>query len=787
MLAIAVFGLFLPVPMSFDVIITVILLANGLPVFYAATLFFALGIFSIYPFGVIAKTLSKGMALVLAVALIVLSLSAGALSYQWQIWSFAQQERQVLQQFRDGNSIPFTPEPPRPDRVPDRQLVADLQSEALIPEQIAANETAGFSVSRLPFEPQSSSPAEWQFQPTLGPEIGIDQSDNFSALKLVPFNPFMFSRGIAAGDVHNDGWDDLAIASTSGVNLYANQQGKGYVEQPIQVPDLHQYQVATVALVDLNNDGWLDLFFTSYKRGNYVIYNQSGRFTAEQMVEVPNAEEAFITAAASFGDLDQDGDLDLVEGNQSQFFRDVHHDLSESRNVLLTQDNGTFRVQPLPGEDGETLSVLFSDFNNDNALDLLIGNDFYERDQFYVGDGKGGLNLLTQADQIIPYSTTWTMSLATADINNDLAVEMYAAQITDAPKDQTIRATTSVDPKDYCSDYPQSSPFYKRCLDYTHTRNVSQQAWQKRDVFRCQTLSDATAQDACIGYFIAFESRRIKNERNLCPYFPDTWEAVRDLCRHTWKDIAKTDLKAEVTEFLEPQGRTRPIPSDRQFQLPPMDNLLLVQQKNGQFLDGTERFGLKLGGWSWNAKFADLDNDQWQDLYIVNGAFQLSQSKTSNLLYLNQQGQTFKESATDLGLRSWQDTVSYTYNDYDLDGDLDIIVVPVVGPIMVYRNEGTTNHSIAFALKDQQGNRFGIGSKIVLRYGDSNEQKQIREIQAGGGFNSFDSPIVYFGLGETDRVGQVEVYWSTGERSVIKGDLKSGYRYVIERSSKVGG
>ena len=212
-----------------------------------------------------------------------------------------------------------------------------------------------------------------------------------------------------------------------------------------------------------------------------------------------------------------------------------------------------------------------------------------------------------------------------------------------------------------------------------------------------------------------------------------------------------------------------------------MDNLLLVQQQNGQFFDQTKRFGVELGGWSWNAKFADLNNDEWQDLFIANGAFHFAQSKTSNLLYLNQKGKSFTEKATDLGLRSWQDTVSYTYNDYDQDGDLDIFAVPAVGPILVYRNRGSTNQSIAFALKDRQGNGFGIGSKIVIRYDQNKARQQVREIQAGGGFASFDSPVVYFGLGEHDRIEQVEIYWSTGEPTTITGELAAGYRYLIER------
>ena len=59
----------------------------------------------------------------------------------------------------------------------------------------------------------------------------------------------------------------------------------------------------------------------------------------------------------------------------------------------------------------------------------------------------------------------------------------------------------------------------------------------------------------------------------------------------------------------------------------------------------------------------------------------------------------------------------------------------------------------------------------------------MREIQASGGFISFDAPIAYFGLGEFQQVERVEVHWSTGERTEIRGDFPAGARYVITRAS----
>ena len=86
------------------------------------------------------------------------------------------------------------------------------------------------------------------------------------------------------------------------------------------------------------------------------------------------------------------------------------------------------RFTELPGIPGETLSILLTDVNTDGQTDLMVGNDFEIPDYFYVG-GERGFTSITHADQIIPQTTTTTMSLKAADLWNDGRVSIYAAQI----------------------------------------------------------------------------------------------------------------------------------------------------------------------------------------------------------------------------------------------------------------------------------------------------------------------------------------------------------------------
>ena len=61
-------------------------------------------------------------------------------------------------------------------------------------------------------------------------------------------------------------------------------------------------------------------------------------------------------------------------------------------------------------------------------------------------------------------------------------------------------------------------------------------------------------------------------------------------------------------------------------------------------------------------------------------------------------------------------------------------------------------------LRDEVGNRFCVGCKVVITY-DEGRKQQIREVKLSGGFLSFDDGVVYFGLGGYEVVEKIEVIW----------------------------
>lgn len=74
---VALVGIFLPVPVAFDIVLVAVLISAGAPMIYSMTLLFTLGIFSVYPFFIVWNSISGRVAVVLTVVLVVIGITGG--------------------------------------------------------------------------------------------------------------------------------------------------------------------------------------------------------------------------------------------------------------------------------------------------------------------------------------------------------------------------------------------------------------------------------------------------------------------------------------------------------------------------------------------------------------------------------------------------------------------------------------------------------------------------------------------------------------------------------------
>jgi uncharacterized membrane protein YraQ (UPF0718 family) len=746
-------GTFLPLPIAFDIMLSQAMMMSGFPPGFVMTMLFTLGTFSIYSALIVYQTFS----LKLAVQLFLIIFGLGiALGYSA---NFIADNKYVkwLEQYdsvmgapianNEGTTTAVALGPPVPSTP---YATASLSSQPFLTTDEVIVE----------FSPHNSrnQNGEKPFSKIPGPEMGIAYTNTLTP--QIFFDPFFFGRGIASGDFNGDGWTDIAVATDNGFELYQNINGEAFKEIRWPYEAIQGKQTINVALVDMNNDGLLDVVITTFDTGNFLFLNPKTAGDASKVIPLPK-NHGLLTNAIAFGDIDRDGFLDMVNGNYHLGVL-TRKPINTSVDQLVLNRNLKFEISDLPGIPGQTQSALISDIDGDGLADLAIGNDYLVADTFYLGTLEGTLNKVSVHDNLLPVTTENTMSFDTGDINNDLIADLYLANIGFTKGIDVVSNIFGQDMKEAGREFCASGESVlsgKRCRDMVHLVTLLNP--EKQDTSeRCTSLAETEAVRDCMVTRMALLAAN-RNDASLCDKISKGHEMGQNLCR----------------KYFLPQ----PVEADTRDEIPQraLFNILLKGNGSQSFDDISEASQVTTAEWSWNAKFADLDNDEWQDIYVVNGVL-ITQEFATNNFFHNRQGKTFQAAEKEFGLYDRDHSSSYTYIDIDNDGDLDIIGNTQYGPFKVYRNNDTQGNSVTFKLNDEKGNRHCIACKIVIHYGPEGKRHQMREIKASGGFHSFDAPIAHFGLGPYETIAKIEIHWSTGETTLLD------HSFAVNREYRIG-
>lgn len=131
-------------------------------------------------------------------------------------------------------------------------------------------------------------------------------------------------------------------------------------------------------------------------------------------------EKAETTANASLGDLDNDGDLDIV------LAKGRHWPLVDL--VLLNDGQGRFdQRHDLSDRADRTYTAALADLDGDGDLDLVVGNDAPDEKVIYFNDGKGRFTLTGAFGD-----ARWpTRNVTVVDLNRDNRPDIVVANRTD--------------------------------------------------------------------------------------------------------------------------------------------------------------------------------------------------------------------------------------------------------------------------------------------------------------------------------------------------------------------
>ena len=767
---VALLGTFAPVPIAFDVVVVQALLVAGLPPEFAMVLLFTLGVFSIYPLMLVAKMLSWRFSGTLFLSVTLVGVAAGYFAGGWEDYQAGREASMFEQRFSHRD---------QPDMIPANAagLVKAVREAKTPPTETtgAVYRQGGVSLTALAYQTRSLA-GSMPFEHQPGHKLGLVNSQPQLLDYMLPFSQ---GRGIAAGDFNGDGWPDLAIADNQGIRLYRNSAGNGFEPVQLNIPRLRQVSVLLVALVDLDNDGCLDLFAGTFGDNDYIVAGDCDGFGQAQVVELPHME-GLMTQAAAFADIDRDGDLDILKGNWFFLIPRMAPARRATNYIALNQGGLGFAQEPLEEIVGETLSLYWSDLGQDGYVDMIIGNDYMEPDIYYEGTSAGQFDQLS-AGGPVPLSTLATMSIDAADIDNDLDLDLFlSGKVNDFSLRQSRGNQPATIEERKAFIIQRRKDFQRRyceLFESSDEREACETRFTLGDLIRgssiegCLDLASTRQQDECM-ITIRIKNALVRHNWTFCPQIPATEFPVhRQMC----------DAYAAYDRIGQPKKLGDKYLDQGAIDQSAQGNVLLLRQPDGRYTQQAEEFGVFDAFWAWNARFADLDLDEWQDLYVTNGWW-LETSMYSNKFFHNQAGQGFQAREQEFGLVNLRKQHTFVYLDFDRDGDLDIISRSLGGEFDVFINQVQKRHSISFEFRDALGNHFGIGNRITLFYGADDERHQLREIKASGGFVSFGPPLAHFGLGPYDRVNRIRVDWNDGSVSTIDEPLEAGHKYIISRS-----
>ena len=482
-------------------------------------------------------------------------------------------------------------------------------------------------------------------------------------------------------------------------------------------------------------------------------------------------------SGAAFFDYDNDGDPDLYFVNGAPL---PGYNTSEIPTNCLYQNNGDGTFTDVTqvagvGNTGYGHAAAVGDYNNDGYLDLYITN--YGKNCLYRNNGNGTFTDVTdEAGVSVP---RWSTGCSFADYDKDGNLDLYVVNYIvfsldeENPwcglKEKGIRA--------YCKPdnfIAQSDTLYRNNGNGTFTDvtkltgihnpngkglGVAWGDYNNDGYVDIYVANDSTEnlfyQNLGNGKFteIGFMIGVALSENGIVENGMGT--AFGDWDNDGWLDLTVTNYTDQTNTFYHNDG-------------------------DGFFTDSTsitKTAKITYSQVGWATAFVDIDNDGYEDVFVANGHLhdnlrELGQEGTygqRNLLFQNMQDGTFTEVSQALGPCMNLEDVSRgaTFADYDLDGDIDILVTNSnTSPRLLRNDGGNRNNWLHLQLKAKNSSSDAIGARVKVTTG---KLAQIREVKSGDGYLSQRELKLHFGVEKHKIIDKIEVSWVSGAKQTVEG------------------
>jgi len=518
-----------------------------------------------------------------------------------------------------------------------------------------------------------------------------------------------------------------------------------------------------LAVADVDGDGLYDIYFVNQVGGNELWKNVGGgRFrniTAEAGVGVPGR----ISVAASFADIDNDGDEDLfvttVRGGNVLFENDGRGHFTD-----ITKQAGLDLVAHSSG-------AVFFDYDNDGLVDLLVCNVGR-----YTTDQKGPDGAYIGLEDAF-FGHLHPDRFEYPILYKNLGHNRF----------KDVTAEVGLRPAGWGGD--------------ATVADLNGDGWPDIFVLNMQGRQH---------YLENVGGRKFVDKTQQ--YFPRApWGAMGakffDFDNDGRPDLFVTDMHSDMFEALPPsreKEKARVHPPAQGLGGDPDDfvfgNAFFHNVGGGRFEEISDRIGVE-NYWPWGPSVGDLNADGWDDIFIAS-SMNYPHRYGINSVMLNDRGQKFVNAEFILGVEPRRDGRTHTpwfeldclqeglgtdlcrgqtgritvmaplgsrssvIFDLDGDGDLDIVTNDFnSAPQMLVSDlaQHRSIHWLKIVLAGTASNRDGLGATVRVRAGG---RVYTKFNDGKSGYLSQSVLPLYFGLGDANEVERVEVDWPSGRRQV---------------------
>jgi hypothetical protein len=505
------------------------------------------------------------------------------------------------------------------------------------------------------------------------------------------------------------------VTAKSGIAAFRNVQGG----DPNNKPHIIEVMGGGAAFLDYNNDGNLDILLV---RGSSIeTYRRSGG----------------------------DPVCALYRGDGKGHFQDV------------TQSSGLGALR------GWGQGVTVADYDNDGWQDIFIagyGRNFLLRNRH---DGT----FEDVAQKLGVQGGKWSLGAAFADLDRDGSLDLYVTNYLEYPLDRLPVHDSSCNYRGFsvfCG--PRGIPGARDALYFGDGHGGFRDMTAELDIdpkklYGLGVVATDYDNDGWPDLFVANDLTGNLLYHNLGKgKFEET--AVLAGAAFSEDGVEQGSMGVDFGD-LDNDGWFDLYYTNSSFQ----SNTLLLNNHDGTFTNITNMAGhgsstyLAVG---WGTSFADLDNDGWEDLFVVNGHLYPEADKFSMgleykqrpLVFVNQRNKTFRETGLEMGLSQKWKSRGMAVGDYDNDGRLDILINNLDdGPILLHNELPTAGHWLLAKCIGTKSNRSAIGARLTVTAGDLHA---MREIKAGVSYLSSNDLRVHFGLGAHQKIDALEIKWPSG-------------------------